>query len=137
MSKEKSIEVTHYLLRVIAGLLMMQHGGQKIFDWFGGSPGGHPAAWSQIWFGGMIEFWGGLLVMIGLLTRPAAFLLSGTMAVAYFQFHHKMELFWPMQNKGEAAVLYCFIFLFICAYGGGRLSLDALIQSKRKSGRSV
>ncbi len=139
MNTEKAIPITHFLLRVVAGLLFMQHGGQKIFDWFGGIPaefGGHPAAWSQAWIGGVLEFYGGLLIMIGLLTRPVAFVLAGMMAVAYFQFHYKSELFWPMQNKGESAVLYCFIFLFLCAFGGGIWSVDAIIRNKKgaKSG---
>ena len=112
----------------------MLHGGQKIFDWFGGIPaefGGHPAAWSQTWVGGVLEFYGGLLIMIGLCTRPVAFVLSGMMAVAYFQFHFKSELFWPMQNGGEPAVLFCFIFLFLCAYGSGKWSFDELFRGRK------
>ncbi len=135
MNTEKAIPITHFLLRAVTGLLFLQHGGQKIFDWFGGIPaefGGHPAAWSQAWIGGVLEFYGGLLIMIGLCTRPVAFVLAGMMAVAYFQFHYKSEAFWPMQNQGEAAVLYCFIFLFLCAFGGGGWSVDALIRSKRE-----
>jgi len=93
--------------------------------------GGHPAVWSQTWIGGVLEFFGGLLVMIGLPTRPVAFILCGMMAVAYFQFHHKMEAFWQIHYGGESAVHYCFIFLVVCAYGGGAWSIDALSRRKR------
>lgn len=82
---------------------------------------------SQAWIGGVIEFFGGLLLLVGLFTRPAAFLLSGTMAVAYFQFHAK-DGFWPVVNKGELAVLYCFVYLFLSAAGAGPLSIDALLK---------
>lgn len=140
MSNERAIQIAYFLFRVVTGMLFMQHGGQKIFDWFGGIPaefGGRPDLLSQSGVGGMIEFGCGLLVMIGLLTRPAAFLASGTMAVAYFQFHFKAEKFWPMQNGGEAAVLFCFIFLVIFAFGGGPWSLDSMVWGKRASAEST
>src|SRR5262245_8799754 len=79
-----------FLLRVVSGLLFLQSGGMKIFDWFGGIPaefGGHPALFSQTWIGGVLEFYGGAAILLGLFTRPVAFILSGEMAVAYFQFH--------------------------------------------------
>jgi putative oxidoreductase len=120
-------QVTFFLLRVVAGLLFLQAGGMKMFDWFGGVPadfGGHPAMWSQTWIGGALEFWGGLLILLGLMTRPVAFILAGEMAVAYFQFHQPNG-FWPIQNHGEPAVFLCFIFLFYAAHGGGKWSLDA------------
>jgi putative oxidoreductase len=90
VSQEKAKDITLFLQRVVAGLLMMQAGGGKIWDWFGGIPaehGGHPKMFTQIWIGGVLEFWLGLAVMVGLFTRFGSFLLSGTMAVAYFQFH--------------------------------------------------
>ncbi len=136
MNKETAVTVAFFLLRVFAGLLFMQAGGQKIFDWFGGIPaehGGHPAMWSQAWIGGVLEFYGGLAVLLGLLTRPVAFILSGEMAVAYFQFHHSAEKFWPQQNGGVPATLYAFIFLFFAAYGSGPWSLDGLLWGKRKA----
>jgi putative oxidoreductase len=139
MNKNVAVEITCFLLRVVSGLLFMQAGGMKMFDWFGGIPaefGGHPAPWTQAWIGGALEFYGGLLLVLGLFTRPVAFVLSGEMAVAYWQFHFKPEAFWPIQNKGEQAVLLCFIFLFLAAYGGGRSSLDALIEKRRRSGGS-
>lgn len=140
MVVEQAKRVTFFLLRVVAGLLFLQAGGMKILDWFGGVPaehGGHPEFLSQIWIGGALEFYGGAAVLLGLLTRPIAFILSGEMAVAYFQFHQPNG-FWPIQNQGEPAVLFCFIFLFFAAHGGGPWSLDASIRrarEKRAAGR--
>jgi putative oxidoreductase len=111
----------------------MQAGGMKLFHWFGGMPGGQTAPMmSQVWIGGVLEFFGGLLIMLGLFTRPVAFILSGEMAVAYWQFHAPHGT-WPIQNHGEPAVLLCFIFLYIAAQGGGDWSLDALIRRRRES----
>lgn len=129
-----AVRITYFLLRVVAGLLFLQAGGTKLFDWFGGIPpefGGHPAAWSQTWIGAALEFYGGLLILVGLFTRPVAFVLAGEMAVAYFQFHFKWEAFWPAQNQGLPAVLFCFIFLFMAAYGAGPWSLDAMLWGRR------
>lgn len=115
-------------LRIVAGLLFSCHGMQKILGWLTTKP--LAAVGSQMWFGGLIELIGGLLVALGLFTRCAAFVASGTMAVAYFQFHWRFALadaqWLPIINKGETAVLYCFIFLFIFAHGAGRASLDGL-----------
>ena len=82
---------------------------------------------------GILELVGGMLLLVGLFTRPVAFILSGEMAVAYFQFHAPNGL-WPIENHGEPAVLFCFIFLFVAAYGGGDWSLDALIRRRRGRG---
>ena len=133
MNKDQARQAAYFLLRVVSGLLFLQAGGVKIFDWFGGIPaqyGGHPRFMSQTWIGGMLEFYGGLAILLGLFTRPIAFILSGEMAVAYFQFHQPHG-FWPVQNHGEAAVLFCFIFLYMAAAGGGAWSLDALLRGKR------
>ena len=133
MNMERARQVTVVLLRVVSGLLFLQAGGMKIFDWFGGVPaqfGGHPPFLSQIWIGGVLEFYGGMAILVGLFTQPVAFILSGEMAVAYFQFHQPSG-FWPVQNHGEPAVLFCFIFLYIAAHGGGDWSLDALLRRKR------
>jgi len=139
MNLERARHITFFLLRVVAGLLFLEAGGMKIFDWFGGIPaehGGHPAFLSQTWIGGVLEFYGGAAVLLGLFTRPVAFILSGEMAVAYFQFHQPQG-FWPIQNQGQPAVLFCFIFLFFAAHGAGDWSLDAMIpkmRARRKQG---
>ncbi|HET8946256.1 MAG TPA: DoxX family protein [Candidatus Polarisedimenticolia bacterium] len=130
---EKARLVTWFLLRVVSGLLFMQAGGMKILDWFGGIPaefGGHPAVLTQTWIGGMLELFGGALFMIGLLTQPVAFVLSGEMAVAYFQFHQPNGA-WPIQNHGEPAVLFCFLFLAFAARGAGPWSVDHLIARRK------
>lgn len=123
-------EWTPYLLsimRIITGFLFMQHGAQKIFSLLGGSRGGPPPFLSQSWIGGVLEFFGGLLIILGLFTRPVAFILSGMMAVAYFQFHaYARSEFWPILNGGELAALYCFVFLYLSAAGGGPWSLDSI-----------
>lgn len=117
-------EPAYAVLRVVSGLLLSFHGMQKIFGWLGGEV---EKVGSQMWIGGIIEL-GGLLIALGLLTRPVAFLASGTMAVAYFQFHWKLEMadsMWaPAANHGDAAVVFCFLFLFFAVRGAGPYSLD-------------
>jgi putative oxidoreductase len=122
------------LLRIVAGAMLACHGAQKILGVL--TPPGHqPAVGSQIWIGGLIELVGGILIAVGLFTRPAALLASGTMAVAYFQFHWKLELanwkFLPIVNGGELAVLYCFVFLVFAVSGAGALSIDGTRGSAR------
>jgi putative oxidoreductase len=118
-------EPTAYaVFRIVVGFLFLWHGLSKLTGFLGPQmPTG-----SQMWIGGVIELVCGALVMLGLFTRYAAFLASGTMAVAYFQFHWKLHVadyaFLPVVNQGEAAVLYCFAFLFIACRGPGALSLD-------------
>ena len=133
MNMDRAKQVTYFLLRVVAGLLFFHAGSMKLLGWFGGVPpqfGGQPPLLSQIGIGGALEFFGGLAIMLGLLTRPVAFILSGEMAVAYWQFHAPSGA-WPIQNHGEPAVLFCFIFLYMAARGGGDWSLDALIRRTR------
>ena len=135
MSRERARQIAVFLLRVVSGLMFLQAGGVKLFDWFGGVPaqfGGHPTMMSQMWIGGVLELYGGAAILLGLFTQPVAFILSGEMAVAYFQFHQPKG-FWPLQNHGEPAVLLCFIFLFFAAHGAGIWSLDALRRRKRKT----
>ena len=133
MNMEQARRIAWCLLRVVSGLLFLQAGGMKMFDWFGGVPaqfGGHPPFMSQIWIGGVLEFYGGAALLLGLFTRPVAFVLSGEMAVAYFQFHQPQG-FWPIQNHGEPAVLLCFIFLFFAAHGAGEWSIDAILRRRK------
>src|SRR5207248_8760503 len=117
------------LLRIVAELLFVCHGTMKIFVWFGGLPPGVSLS-GLVLISAWIELVGGSLVLLGLLTRPAAFLCSGEMAVAYF-IGHFPHGFWPIQNHGEPAVLYCFIFLFFAAAGAGPFSVDAAIARAR------
>lgn len=135
MNLEWAKTLSFFLLRVVSGLLFFQAGAMKILDWFGGIPaehGGHPTFMSQIWIGGVMELVGGAMILIGLFTRPVAFLLSGEMAVAYFQFHQPSG-FWPIQNHGESSVMLCFIFLLFAAYGAGPWSADATLFKSKKS----
>ncbi len=137
MNKDRIVQIAYFLLRVVSGLLFYQAGGMKLFGWFGGMPGGGTAPlMSQIGIGGALEFFGGIAIMLGLFTRPVAFILSGEMAVAYFQFHQPNGL-WPIQNQGVPAVLFCFIFLYMATRGGGDWSLDALIRRKRGDAASA
>jgi putative oxidoreductase len=119
-------ELAFSLMRFFFGLLFACHGAQKLFGMFGGrAVTGVPL----MLVAGIIEFGGGLLIAVGLFTRIAAFLASGEMAVAYFKSHAPHGL-WPIQNKGEAAVLFCFAFLFIAVYGAGRRSLDRVLHRR-------
>src|SRR3954463_6033610 len=112
------------IMRIVAGLLFACHGGQKIL---GFPPVAKAMQIDTMWMvGGYIELIGGFLIALGLFTRVAAFIASGMMAVAYFMVHAKGGFF-PIINRGEAAVIYCFVFLYMFFYGGGRFSLDALI----------
>lgn len=120
---------THSLLRIVAGALFMQHGVQKLFGLLLGPDrpwNGAPPVFSQFWFAGVLEVFGGALIVFGLFTRPVAFLLAGQMAVAYFQVHAPQSFF-PILNGGEPAVLFCFIFLFLFAAGAGPYSMDAAL----------
>src|SRR5215470_1427718 len=99
------------ILRVVAAFLFMEHGAQKLFGFLGGIPGGPPRLFSEAGISGVLEFFGGLLLLLGLFTRLVAFILSGMMAVAYFQVHWPRG-FWPLLNRGELAALYCFVFLY-------------------------
>jgi putative oxidoreductase len=122
--------LTHALLRVVTALMFICAGGLKLFGWFGGMPAG-VALTPLLRTAGWIEVAGGSLLLLGLFTRPVAFIASGEMAVAYFRSHFPHG-FWPIQNHGETAVLNCFIFLFLTTTGGGPLSLDALLFRKRE-----
>jgi putative oxidoreductase len=111
-------------LRIVSGLLFLFHGLQKVFGMYGGSV--QPVG-SLPWIAGAIEIGGGILVLVGLFTSLAAFVCSGEMAAAYFMAHFPKG-FWPIENQGELAALYCFVFLYIAARGGGPLSLDRILR---------
>jgi putative oxidoreductase len=117
------------VLRIVTGFLFCQHGVQKLFGALGAR---NVAAFpSQAWFAGVLETFGGLLILLGLFTRPVAFILAGMMAVAYFQVHNPQG-FWPILNRGELAALYCFVYLYLFTAGAGPLSLDAALRKVRR-----
>jgi putative oxidoreductase len=113
------------VLRMVAAFLYMAHGTQKLFVWPASEPGHAVTLFSLMGLAGVLEVFGGLLLFLGLFTRPIAFVLAGEMAVAYF-LAHAPRGFWPILNHGELPVLYCFLFLYLGAVGGGPWSLDAL-----------
>jgi putative oxidoreductase len=119
------------LLRIMAGFTFSLHGFQKLFGFFGGI-GGHGAMAvfpSLLWTAACLELFGGLLVLLGLFTRPVAFILCGEMAVAYFG-QHSPRGFWPILNGGELAVLHAFIFLYLTVAGPGPISLDRVFRKR-------
>ena len=116
-------------LRIVTALLFLQHGTSKILDWPHTSMSG-PPMWTMFWVAGMIELVGGLLLLVGLFTRWTSFILAGEMAIAYFMIHASQSFF-PVINRGEAAVLFCFIFLLFVATGAGKWSIDAITARNR------
>ena len=116
------------VMRFIVGFTFLAHGTQKLFAFPPPATAEEPMTF--MWFGGVLEFVGGVLLMVGLFTRPVAFILSGMMAVAYFM-AHAGQGFWPVVNKGELAVVYCFVFLYLSAAGGGPWSVDAILSRRR------
>jgi putative oxidoreductase len=114
------------VLRIILGFLLIPHGLQKLFGMLGGK---QVELMSLMGLAGAIELFGGILILIGLFTRPVAFLISGFMAVAYFM-AHAPQGFWPLLNKGELAVVYCFLYLYLSAAGGGEWSLDRILRKR-------
>lgn len=132
---EPRTELAFALLRVVAGVLFAFHGVQKLFGVFSGF---RPPLGSQLWIGAVVELTTGLLIAAGAFTSWAAFLASGTMAVAYVQFHWKLALgaaFFPAVNKGELALLYSLLFLYVACRGAGPWSLDA--RRRREAGASA
>ena len=115
------------LLRIVAALMFITFGTMKLFAFPVGMPpdGSTAKVMSETWVGGVLEAFGGGLLLLGLFTRPVAFILAGEMAVAYFQFHFPQS-FWPVVNMGTPAVLYCFLWLYFSAAGPGPWSLDAM-----------
>jgi len=117
------------ILRIVAALLFFEHGTSRLFGF--PSPLPTPEFLSLYWFAGAIEFAGGALVALGLFTRPAAFIMSGLMAFAYF-LSHAPASFFPILNRGDGAILYCFVFFYIAFAGAGPWSLDAVLRRKRE-----
>lgn len=111
------------VLRIMAALLFIEHGTQKLFG-FPASDSPAPDLLSLRGVAGILETFGGLLLLVGLFTRPVAFVLSGMMAVAYFM-AHAPRAFYPVLNQGDAAILFCFVFLYLFVAGGGSWSVDA------------
>ncbi len=135
----KYADHAYALMRIVAGFMFSFHGFQKILGILSDF---QPPVGSQLWIGGVIELLGGLAIMLGFQTRWAAFICSGEMAVAYFQFHWKFQIgpkLFPTINQGELAVLYCFVFLYIACRGGVKWSLDKrgqrLIKTPRPTSR--
>jgi putative oxidoreductase len=121
------------IVRIVFGLLFITFGTTKLFGWPSVAQEMPPIpAFSQIWIGAWMEVIGGILITIGLFTRPVAFILAGEMAVAYFQFHFRFpQAFWPQQNMGIGAVMYCWFFLYLVFSGAGVWSVDAAIARNR------
>ena len=117
------------LLRIVAALIFLLHGSTKLLG-FPPSEMPMPPAGSLMWIGGLLELVGGLMLLFGILSRPVAFILAGEMAVAYWMFHAPQSTF-PSVNGGDAAILYCFVFLLIAAAGPGPWSVDAALRRKR------
>jgi putative oxidoreductase len=124
------------VLRIVAAAIFVTAGTTILFAFPAGMPpdGGTAPALSQIWIGGVLELIGGAFLLLGLFTRPVAFVLAGQMAVAYFQFHFPTS-FWPTLNNGIPAVLYCFVWLYFSAAGAGPWSLDARRAAWRGQGK--
>lgn len=123
-------EQIYAVMRLVVGFLFACHGASKLFGWFSNTPGQTPPLFSLAGLAGVIEFFGGLLIAVGWFASYAAFLASGTMAVAYFMAHSPRG-FWPIKNGGELAAVYSFVFLFIAAKGSGRWSVDAALRRSR------
>jgi putative oxidoreductase len=118
------------ILRVMAAFTFSLHGWQKFFGMFGGLGGFKPPLASMMGTAGLIETLGGALLIVGLFTRPVAFLLAGEMAIGYFMVHAPRG-FWPLLNGGEITVFYCFCFLWLSAAGPGPLSLDWVLRKRQ------
>ena len=115
-------------LRIVTALIFIEHGTQKLIGWPAPPASGLPAVMTLSWIGGVLEAVGGVFILLGLFTRPVAFILSGEMAVAYWMFHAPRNFF-PLLNGGDAAILYCFVFLLLVFTGPGAWSIDGMRAS--------
>ncbi|MGC9496351.1 DoxX family protein [Streptomyces sp. WG7] len=134
---ERSREYVIGLFRIVVGMLFACHGAATLFDVLGGPHGAGPrfAEWPG-WWAAVVQLLGGTLVLCGLTTRAAAVLCSGSMAYAYFT-EHQSEALFPIENGGEAAVMFCWSFLLVAAIGPGRWTLTPLLRLRRRSGRRL
>ena len=123
MNFDKLTPVVLSLLRIVAGVIFLEHATQKLFGFPAAPPNGLPAMMTLTWFAAIIEIVCTPFLIVGLFTRLAAFILSGEMAVAYWYAHFPRAMY-PIMNNGDAAILYCFIFLFLAVAGGGSIALD-------------
>lgn len=115
------------ILRIVAALIFIEHGTSKLFGWPAPTP--TPPMFSLYWFAACIEIVGGTLLFLGICSRPVAFIMSGEMAFAYFLSHHSKNLY-PIVNGGDAAILYCFVFLYIFFAGGGPIEVEAMWKKR-------
>lgn len=129
--------VAHAALRIVVGAAFFSHGAQKILGWFGGmgADGGTVELMSRFGAAGIIELVCGLLILVGLLTRLAAFIASGEMAVAYFWMHSSSIWWW--ENRGELVMIFSFVFLFLAAWGAGPFSVDAAMEERKRGGKKA
>ena len=118
------------VLRIVTGFLFMPHGAQKLFGFLAPPHAVSPPLLSLLGLAGVLEFFGGLLILLGLFTRPVAFILSGEMAVAYFLVHAPQG-FWPLRNGGDLAVIFSFVFLYLALAGGGAWSADSPLEARQ------
>jgi putative oxidoreductase len=118
------------IMRIIVGFLYMQHGAQKLFGFLAAGPSTGVPLFSFMGLAGILEFFGGFFILLGLFTRPVAFILSGQMAVAYFM-AHAPKGFWPIGNRGDLAVLFCFVFFYLAFAGGGAWSIDRALKREK------
>ncbi len=123
------------VLRIVTGFLFMPHGAQKLFGFLAPQQAVSPPLLSLLGLAGVLEFFGGLLILLGLFTRPVAFILSGEMAVAYFLVHAPQG-FWPLKNGGDLAAILCFVFLYLSVAGGGAWSVERLWRRDKSSQNS-
>jgi putative oxidoreductase len=124
---------THAILRIGAGFLFFQHGAPKLLGWFGGhrgEPGATAELFTLIWWSGFLEVVGGFLILVGLFTRPVAVIVALEMVIAYFRSHFP-EGWMPIQNRGELALLYMLVWIFLAGNGAGPASLDRWIGARR------